>query len=200
MPIGCMMQMPIIPLLLILGSIFFASFFAYNTLNFDPLNIWSRQYPELIISANQEKMNSENGDYWEITYEKTSLSTYSGLVRHANPNNEKLVPMMTHDILITTGDYADPQIVNVQVVNHHFSWQSQITAYPKGKINLIHAVPANKELFDLLRQMKKGDNVTIIGREIYKIDSFEPDGDLQGFWSDSGCNTLLITDIEFNEP
>lgn len=200
MPIGCMLQMPIIPLFLILGTVVFVSFFAYNTLNYDPLHIWSRQFPDLVVTENTERMNDSNGNYWEITYEREALSTYSGLVRHASPDNENLVPMMTHDILVTTEDYANPEIVNVQVVNHHFSWQSQVTAYPRGTIDLIHAVPANKEIFDLLRQIKKGDQVTIIGKEIYKIDAFNSDGILKGFWSDSGCKTLFITDIQLNNP
>ncbi len=174
MPIGCMLQMPIIPLFVILGTVAFASFFAYNTLNFDPLHLWSRQFPGTITSDNQEKIVDDEGNYWKISYEGVPVSTYSGLVRHASPDNESLVPMLTHDILVTTGEFADHEMVNVQVVNHHFSWQSQITAFPSGKINLIHAVPATEELYDLLRQMKKGDTVTIIGKEIYRIDSYSP--------------------------
>ena len=47
-------------------------------------------------------------------------------------------------------------------------------------------------------QIKEGDHVIIIGREILKIDGYARNGNYLGYWQDSGCNTTLITEVYIN--
>jgi len=39
-------------------------------------------------------------------------------------------------------------------------------------------------------------NVTIQGREIFKIDMDDPQGAFMGYWQDEGCNTILVKSVK----
>jgi hypothetical protein len=199
LPIGCALQAPYIPVLILLGTILFASFIAYKSLNFDPFHLWTRNYPDYSLSEDLSLMRDPNGYYWEISYEGNPGSTFTGIVRHISPDEEPVVPMLTYDILVTNGDYADPKLVRTTVVNHMFAWQGLSSTQPQGKINLLHTVAKNYDVFAELRDIQNGDIVQIRGIEIYKIDAYDPMGNSLGYWIDQGCNTILVTEVEIQD-
>ncbi|MGB3903380.1 MAG: hypothetical protein WBB22_00510, partial [Anaerolineae bacterium] len=104
-------------------------------------------------------------------------------------------PILTHDVLVTSGEYADPDVVTTSVTNHSFTWRSSSTAEPRGAINLLHTVPANEEVYGQLRQIQSWDEVVITGREILRIDALDADGGYLGDWQDAGCNALLVQSV-----
>lgn len=104
---------------------------------------------------------------------------------------------MSHDILITTGDFASPEIVDTTVFAHKFFYHWDGSP-PNGSINLLHIMPLSAEVFDQLAEIKKWDNVTISGREILKIDAFDAEGQFTGFLTDMGCNTILVKSVTIN--
>lgn len=132
---------------------------------------------------------------WQVTYERADTSTFAGKIRHISTIRERRFPMLSHDILITSGDFADPEKVWTSVANHRFVWRARTATYPQGKINLLHAVPASEELHQQLRQLRSGQEVLIEGHEILKIEVYAADGTHQGTWQDAGCNTLVITAV-----
>ena len=143
--------------------------------------------------------DNENNPYWKIIYQYQSESTFSGKVRHTSVINSLPFPMLSHDILITSGEYADPELVTTSMSNHHFRWSTRLSAKPNGTINLLHIVPANEEIEILLNRINKNDIVTITGVEISRIIKMVDDKEAM-FWSDSGCNSILVTSVEILSP
>ncbi len=199
LPIGCALQAPYILVLILLGTILFTSFIAYKSLNFDPFHLWTRNYPDYSLSEDLSLMSDPSGYFWKISYEGNPESTFTGMVRHISPDEEPVVPMLTYDILVTNGDFADPKLVRTTVVNHMFAWQGLGAIQPQGKINLLHTVAKNNDVFTELRDIQNGDIVQIRGIEIYKIDAFDSKGTSLGYWIDQGCNTILVTEVEIQD-
>lgn len=132
---------------------------------------------------------------WRITFEKRRPSEFSGVVRHVSEMRLRQIPILTHDILVTSGEYADPDVVTTSVSNHRFTWRSSKTAQPAGRINLLHTVPATEEVYRQLRGIQSWDEVVIAGREILRIDALDADGRYLGDWQDAGCNALLVQSV-----
>ncbi len=197
MPLGCLIQSSPIIVLLVGVIIFFASDYIYYNLNLDlpgfaapSINTWS-------ISKGYDQFEDQKGYQWNISYEKINNSTFEGLIRHISPIRENKFPMLSHDILVTSGDFADPEKIKTSVSNHHFVYRYEINKVPEGKINLLHAVPLNDDIHNQLLQIRNGDLVKISGREIYEIVFIDKELDRIKFnWKDAGCNTLLVTSVE----
>ena len=153
-------------------------------------------FNQVIVRNNYNQISLENGPAWDISYETGKIRSFAGLVRHTSPINEPAFSILTFDILVTSGDYADESLVQTSVQNHHFTWFAPELDNPQGKINLLHTVPSNEEINRQLTQIQNGDTVIISGYEIYRIDGYDSQGNSLGFWQDSGCNTTLITEVK----
>ncbi len=156
-----------------------------------PLN-----FDQVMSSKGMHDITLENGRAYDISYETSSKRDFTGLVRHTSAIRESTFAILTFDILVTSGDFANPDLVNTSVSNHHFSWMSTTNSEPNGAINLLHTVPINEEINQALKTIQKGDNVRITGYDIYQIQGFNTDGEYIGFWQDTGCNTTLVTNVE----
>jgi hypothetical protein len=193
-PLGCLLQVPasyLIVGLLVLGLV--GGIIYYNA-NTDFFGLAGPDFAGLTVSDSRDQITA--GDvYWKITYEKTEDSKFAGLVRHASPIRLDQLRILTHDILVTSGEYADPAIVSVSVANHHFLWRSTRVSRPQGSINLLHTVPVDEEIYRKLLQIRPQDEVVISGREILSIQAYDQDGNYLGEWHDTGCNTLLVNSV-----
>ena len=118
----------------------------------------------------------------------------AGVVRHINHWHDASVPFMSHDILITTDDFANPDLVRTWVFQHKYLYRYD-DGHPKGKINLLHIFPATKEIYAQLQQIDKWDTVSISGREILIINLYDAEGKNTGYFKDMGCNTILVTSV-----
>ncbi|MEJ5201790.1 MAG: hypothetical protein WHV66_06105 [Anaerolineales bacterium] len=136
------------------------------------------------------------GEAWKIAYEFNQNSTFEGLVRHITEIHEGDYPLLSHDILVTSGDFSDGDKVVATVSDHRFFWYSPRMTNPKGKINLLHTVPLNAEIYQSLSHIKTGQTVRIQGKEILSIEHFDANGTWLGSWYDTGCNTLLVVSVE----
>jgi hypothetical protein len=186
LPSGCGVMF-LVMIAAIIGVIYFrvnTSFFGVAGADFD----------ELVISNSYEKIESDDY-YWEVQFEGVSTSKYIGTVRHVAPIRIKEFKILTHDVLVTTADFANPEIVDANVIDHKFFWKSTTTDAPNGSINLIHAIPANKEIYQTMLNIQNWDIVKLTGREIYTLKSYQPDGTFIGTWKDTGCNTLLVDSV-----
>lgn len=193
-PLGCLIRSPL--LFLVFAAIIY---FAVALIGGDlPWQI-KPDYQSWYIDSTYETIQDQEGRLWEIRYESQGPSTFTGLVRHASPIRESNFPLLSHDILVTSGDFSNPDIVRTSVSNHRFAWFSPDARFPKGNINLLHTLPENDEIYRQLSQVKKGQQVIISGREILDIRLVTADGRSRYTWSDSGCNTLLVTSIEFQK-
>lgn len=167
-----------------------------TVLGFDsPVN-----FDQVMSSNGIHDVTLENGRAFDISYETSSKRDFSGLVRHTSAIHERTFAILTFDILVTSGDFANPDLVQTSVSNHHFSWRSTTDTDPAGAINLLHTVPINEEVNQALRSIREGDNVVITGYDIYQIQGYDPDGVYIGFWQDTGCNTTLVTAVKIINP
>jgi hypothetical protein len=135
---------------------------------------------------------------WTISYEKAGNSQFSGMIRHVTPDRMPVYPLLSHDVLVTSGDFADSARVEagVDVLRHHFFWKVRSGGAPAGAINLLHTVPANRQILEQLQKLRYGDQVLITGREIDRIENFDlQSGKNLGYWKDDGCNTLVVTSV-----
>ncbi len=193
-PLGCLLQASPIYLLATLLALLLVGGYIYYNANSDFLGLAGPDFGSLTFSETREQI--EAGDlYWKVIFERPGDSQFSGLVRHASPIRVDRMRVLTHDILVTSGEYADPSIVRTSVADHHFYWRSTSTAHPEGSINLLHTVPANEVVYRQLLQVRPGDDVTITGREILRLEAFDKDGEYLGEWHDTGCNTLLVNSV-----
>jgi len=170
--------------------------YLYNEVNVDLFGIGRPDFNDLHFNSNYTQVQSNNGNSWVIVFEKPTPSIFTGLVRHVSPIRLWMDPFLTHDILVTTGDFANPEIVSTSVFNHHFSWSTQNKSAPGGTINLIHAVPLNEAIYDQLLGIKNGQQAAFSGYEILRIDAYQKMGEYIGKWEDSGCNTMLVTSVQ----
>jgi hypothetical protein len=153
-------------------------------------------YDEVIVSDGFHHIQLENGQSWQLSYEADHERNFAGVVRHTSPINEHAFAILSHDILVTSQDFADPDLVDTSVSNHHFTWRSRNQNEPVGTINLLHTVPMNEEVRLQLDAIQNGDTVIITGWDIYRIDGFDSAGNAVGYWQDSGCNTTLVIKVE----
>lgn len=175
-------------------AILAAGGYYYYQVNTSFFGLAGADFDNLIISNSYEKIESEDL-YWEVQFEGQGNTKYIGTVRHISPIRINEFKILTHDILVTTADYSDPDLVETSVVNHKFTWKSANPEQPNGSINLIHAIPTNKAVYQKLLTIENWDIVNIIGREIYTIKSYQVDETFLGTWIDTGCNTLLIDSV-----
>ena len=196
LPFGCLIQTPLLAVGLLLVILVFGGII-FQSQNVDFWGLASPNFDSFHIADNLKDVSGES-DSWKISYEGAGIAKYTGVVRHVSPDRMADFPMLTHDILVTSGDFADPSLVVTTVQNHHFFWRSTSRDYPKGKINLIHAVPETAEIYQQLLNIHKNDTVTITGKEILKIDHLDKNGENKGWWQDQGCNTLLIQSVEIS--
>jgi hypothetical protein len=162
----------------------------------DDLTLSGFSFDQFQANNNHTILTSPDNRYWGIEYEKKVSTQFLGKVRHASNINSSDFPILTHDILVTTLDFADAEKVTTSVSNHHFLWLSQTSDQPVGTINLLHTIPKNDEIYQLISGIKSTDVVKISGWEIIRINAYSPEGKLVQWWQDTGCNTLLVDFVE----
>ena len=156
-------------------------------------------FDRMLVTENFSKIDLVNGQHFDITFETDQPRSFSGQIRYLSMDHIRNFPIISFDILITSGDFSDPAIVTTNVFpNHTFSWSKPVNTNPQGTINLIHAVPMDQKTEQKLMQLHQGETVTIEGREILRIDSYDRRRKFIGYWQDAGCNTTLITDVMGN--
>jgi hypothetical protein len=192
-PLGCLIRSP----LLFMG-IFLIGYLLWGFSTGQITLLWTTipEFDTWKIDSSFTTVEDSGGESWKIRYESKNTTIFEGLVRHTSPINERAFPLLSHDILVTSGDFSDPSIVRTSVSNHRFYWYSEQQNRPQGTINLLHTVPSTEEIYQQLAQVRKGDRVRIKGIEILDINRYDQQGEFRGSWADAGCNTLLVTSVE----
>jgi hypothetical protein len=198
LPVGCLMEASPLVLVITLGIGILLGSYLYFNVNMDFFGLGRPDFKTLQFDEDYTHASSPDGSNWVILYEKPEGSIFTGVVRSISPIRLSMVPFLTHDILVTSGDYSDPDLVSTSVHNHHYTWYSSRSSPPVGTINLIHAVPLNEDIYHQLLQLRTWQQVTLRGREILRIEAFNPSAEYLGEWHDTGCNSMLVTSVEFN--
>ena len=180
---------PIVLVLIALGILVYYRADIMGLLGLAPLD-----FDSLTISDSYDHFASDDLT-WRIAYERRESSQFAGVVRHVYGIRIRQLPILSHDILVTSGEFADPDVVSTSVSSHHFTWRSSSTTDPSGRIKLLHTVPANEEIYQQLLDIRSWDEVVITGREILKIETYDAGGNYVGEWHDTGCNSLLVQSV-----
>ncbi|MCF7822850.1 MAG: hypothetical protein K9N35_01615 [Candidatus Marinimicrobia bacterium] len=81
--------------------------------------------------------------------------TLEGFVRRIDRHYDSSVPVITYNLVLTTEEYNDPDIVTVRYDgggNYHWSAPKQ----PKGSILFYHTIPASRRVQNKLDGIKEG--------------------------------------------
>lgn len=208
---GSLAKLLLMPLVLlarippVIGLLAFLLMLAVGYLLLSPLNtdFWGLVSPPLakmVFSSGYETVTAPDNRYWTIHYEADRDSTFSGVVRHVSHWRDENLPFATHDILVTSGEFASQSRVSVGVVMHTFSYRYDQQPAPSGKINLLHIIPASPEIYHQLLKVQQWNQVSISGREILRIERYSPQGEYLGAWQDRGCNSILVQSITIQSP
>ncbi len=146
------------------------------------------------MSVSQDRVIEYDGSRWRMTFESEEKSIYVGKIRHISRNNERKLPVMTHDLLVTSGDFTEEDKVKTIVIHHVLVWRGMINK-PSGRINLIHAIPADISIYRKIEKIGYGTIAEIEGYEVKRITSLQDNG----YWKDKGCSTLYVTRVEIKE-
>lgn len=186
------------PILLLIAAILAVLFlFVFrNLVGVAPLD----NFDSMIVSNGFHTITLPDGKTFSLSYEQDHDRIFTGLVRHINMDHELTFPILSYDILITNGDFSNRDLVSTSVEDHHFTWQSSQPGQPSGSINLLHTVPMNQEIEEQLAGIKVGDQVEIDGWELLDIKAYSKEGKYLAMWKDSGCNSILVTNVIINPP
>ena len=152
-------------------------------------------FDKMMVTDGFHQISLASGQHWQLSYEQNQDRIFEGTVRFASMDHETNYPILSHDILITSRDFASPVLVSTNVENHHFSWVPLTDLPPQGTINLLHTIPMNQAVETSLARIRNGDQVVIQAWDILKIDAYSRKGDFLGYWTDEGCNTVLVTSV-----
>jgi len=152
-------------------------------------------FDEIKYLDNRHRVMHPSGAFWIISYESDKEGTFTGQVGFSTPIKENNFALLTNDILVTNGDYSNPFIVEILVYEHRYKWLSWHEPRPLGSIGLLHVIPFDEKIDEKLNSIKTGDAVVIKGYDIYRVDSFDRNGNYLSSWKDDGCFTTLVTDV-----
>ena len=196
LPITFLMRLSPMGLLLTAAAFTLAGFGIYYTINSDFWGLAAAPLGELDFSPDYTRVSDAQNRSWEISFESNADSTFNGVVRHVSHWRDEDIPFATHDILVTSGEFASQERVHVSVMFHTFTYRYYEDPTPQGTINLLHIVPASEDIYHQLLEVRDWNSVSIRGREILRIERFSQKGEFLGAWKDAGCNSILVDSVD----
>ncbi len=93
----------------------------------------------------------------------SDLESIKGYVRRIDRQYDKNIPIITYSLLITTGDFNDPNLVKIRHKGGgNYSWSANTK--PNGSLIVYHTIPNNVSSQDKLNSLKEGDSVEILAK------------------------------------
>ncbi|PWH14036.1 MAG: hypothetical protein DDG60_08870 [Anaerolineae bacterium] len=196
LPIGLLLRMSPWSAIGLIFAISVLCWSLYYSLNSDFFGLAAPPFSKITFSADYRQVTMPDGHVWRIIYEKDTFSVFTGVAREViHWRDEQQFPFATHDILVTNGEYSSPTQVTARVQNHAVYYEWYTDRLPQGTINLLHIIPLDEEIYRQLLQIRRWNVVTIKGREILRIENFNPLGTPVVYFQDAGCNTILVTAV-----
>jgi hypothetical protein len=91
--------------------------------------------------------------------------TIEAYVRRIDRHYSENLPIVTHDFVLTTGDYNDPNIVSLRHRgggNYYFSWKTRES--PKGSLIVYHLIPTSAYVQRQINNIKMSDTIKLSGK------------------------------------
>lgn len=108
------------------------------------------------ITYNGEEFKSE----WT-----TGSNKIEGYVRMIESDFDKNMPIITTTFVITTGDYSDPTLVQIEKRNRgYLLYQLNPQQKLRGTITIYHIIPSDANVQNQLSSVMQGDSVSMMAR------------------------------------
>lgn len=149
-----------------------------------------------IAAATRVDIEAGVVEYDQVIYDARwdEPATYSGDIRYIGRAYTKYAPFITHDAVITTGEFSDPKIVEIAPIkNGNTYWRAN--KRPQGTLVVLHFVPGNVEIHDALADLTAGNTVTIKGKLEDDDTITRPDGGFLKLMHDNH-KIILVTAVE----
>jgi hypothetical protein len=119
-------------------------------------------------SIAEEMKHNDDGSimYQGVLYSSDwgNTLTVEGYLRIKDRHYNEHVPIVTYDLIITTGDFSDPEEVEIRAKGGGtYIWRSR-KRNPEGMLVAYHTVPAGPEAQDKLDDMDEGAEIRLTGR------------------------------------
>ena len=92
-----------------------------------------------------------------------SSENIKGYIRRKDRHFDKNMPIVTFDLILTSGEFNDPDVVKIRNKgdgNYFLSADKK----PEGTIIVYHAVPFNLDAQKKLDEIEQGETVTLVGK------------------------------------
>jgi hypothetical protein len=100
---------------------------------------------------------------------------YEGSARLFERAKYKLAPFFTHHTALSTGDFADSDLVSiVHNGGGNFIWTA--AEKPEGTLVVLHMIPLDADVLDQLEEIDDGEPVRLVGRHESDSRIDGPDG------------------------
>lgn len=143
------------------------------------------------IDTQEGTLRYQGNDYQAQWGEATE---HAGDVRYTGRAYWKYAPFFTHDIILTTGEFSDPEIVEIAPVKDgNTRWRAN--KRPEGSFLVLHLIPANPEVLAGLDAIREGEPVKLLGQEEKDSRITGSDGSVTRLTHDNH-RFLLVTGIE----
>ena len=113
-------------------------------------------------------------EYADVRYTATWSDSIvrSGDIRYLSRAYTKSVPMVIYDVVLTSGEFSDPSIVEIESTGGgNFYWRAG--KQPQGTLVVLHVIPENEVVLRSLEAVDEGSRIEIVGRD-------EVDGSIEG--------------------
>jgi len=90
----------------------------------------------------------------------TEITNY---LRQKDRHYDKNMPIVTYNLILTSGEYNDPEIVSIENKGGgNYYWRAN--KQPQGSIMFYHLIPSSMEIQDKLDKLEVGTIITLRGK------------------------------------
>ena len=94
---------------------------------------------------------------------KADADDITGYVRRMDRHFDKNMPIVTYDLILTSGEFNDPDVVSIENKgNGNYYWRAH--KKPSGSLVVYHTIPASLEVQEKLDELKQGATISMVGR------------------------------------
>jgi hypothetical protein len=131
---------------------------------FTIFHLWKPSAKQILKNTSIDIQNNTI-HYESISYEASwsDLIEYKGDARVVHRAYHKNCPFITHEIILTTGEFSDVDIVDIAPIrNGSTRWTAK--KKPTGTFLVFHCIPQNLQILDIIENLEEGVSVTVKGR------------------------------------
>lgn len=122
-------------------------------------------------------------------------TSFSGDLRYIGRAYNKYIPVITHDAIVTTGEFSDPDIVTIGPVRDgNTYWRAH--KQPEGTFVMLHLIPSSVAIHDQLEELSEGDAVLLVGKVEEDGTVLRPDGSFVVKLMHDNHKFLLVTEVK----